>query len=70
MANYYAAVTALIFAIVALIHIVRLTNGWSVQVGSRSIPMSVSWVGRGISAVLAIGGLNDFFAARWREIGG
>ena len=71
MANYYAAVTALIFAIVAVIHIVRLTNGWPVQVGSRSIPMSVSWVGLVISAVLAIWGLNEFFAARWMvEIGG
>ena len=70
MVNYYAAVTALIFAIIAIIHIVRLTGGWPVQIGSRSIPMSVSWVGLVISVVLAIWGLNEFFAARWMEIGG
>jgi hypothetical protein len=70
MVNYYAAVTALIFAIIAIIHIVRLTRGWPVQIGSRSIPMSVSWAGLVISAVLAIWGLNEFFAARWMEIGG
>lgn len=70
MTNYYAAVTALIFALVALMHLVRLTNGWAVQVGSRSIPMPVSWVGLVISAVLAIWGLNEFFAARLMEIGG
>lgn len=52
----YAAVTALIFAIVAILHFVRLVKGWSAQIGPHSIPMSVSWVGLVASALLAIWG--------------
>jgi hypothetical protein len=50
----YAAVTALIFAIVALAHIVRIINRWAVQIGPLS--MSVSWVGFAVAALLAIWG--------------
>ncbi len=33
MSNSYAAVSALIFALVAVGHVVRLINQWTVQVG-------------------------------------
>jgi hypothetical protein len=52
----YAAVTALIFAIVAVAHIVRIINRWAVQIGPLSISMSVSWVGFVVAALLAIWG--------------
>ena len=52
----YAAVTALIFAIVALAHIVRITNRWAVQIGPHSVSMSVSWAGFAVAALLAIWG--------------
>ena len=32
MSNSYAAVSVLIFAIVAIMHLVRIINGWSVVV--------------------------------------
>jgi hypothetical protein len=56
MSSYYAAVSALIFAVVALAHLTRLLQRWPVQVGPWSVPMSVSWFGLAISALLAIWG--------------
>ena len=56
MSNSYAIVTALIFALVALAHFVRLIKQWKVQIGPASVPMSVSWVGLIVAALLAIWG--------------
>jgi hypothetical protein len=57
MSNSYAAVTVLIFAIVAIMHLVRIVKGWSVSIGPHKIPMSVSWAGLVISALLALWGV-------------
>jgi hypothetical protein len=57
MSNLYAAVTVLIFAIVAIVHLVRIVKGWSVVIGSRKIPISVSWAGLVVSTLLAIWGV-------------
>lgn len=56
MSNVYATISALIFALVAIAHLVRLVKQWAVQIGPASIPMSVSWIGLIIAAVLAIWG--------------
>ena len=55
MSNYYAAVSALIFAVVALAHLGRLKQ-WTVQIGSLAVPMSVSWIGLVVAALLSIWG--------------
>ena len=60
MSSSYAVVTALIFAVVALAHLARLVKGWPVQVGSFAAPMSVSWIGLLVSALLAIWGFTQF----------
>ena len=52
----YAAVTAFVFAIVAILHFVRLVKRWPVHIGSYSAPMSLSWVALAISGLLAIWG--------------
>jgi hypothetical protein len=57
MSNSYAAVTVLIFAIVAIMHLVRIINGWSVAIGPHSTPMSVSWAGIVVAALLALWGV-------------
>jgi hypothetical protein len=57
MSNSYAAVTVLIFAIVAIMHLVRIINRWSVAIGPHDIPMSVSWAGLVVAALLAIWGV-------------
>ena len=57
MSNSYAAVTVLVFAIVAIMHLVRIINGWSVVIGPHKIPMSVSWAGLVVSALRALWGV-------------
>lgn len=56
MSSYYAAVSALIFAIVALAHVVRIVKRWAVQIGPVSVSISVSWVGFIVATLIAIWG--------------
>jgi hypothetical protein len=56
MSNYYAAVSALIFAVVAIAHLIRILKGWTAQVGSYAVPMSLSWIGLLVAGLLAIWG--------------
>ena len=56
MSNDYAAVSALIFAVVAIAHLIRILRGWAAHIGPYSVPMSLSWVGLVIAALLAIWG--------------
>jgi hypothetical protein len=56
MSISYAAVSALIFFIVTVVHLARLVKSWPVQVGSFAVPMSLSWIGLLVSALLAIWG--------------
>jgi hypothetical protein len=55
----YAVIAALIFAVVAIGHLIRLLNRWAAQLGPFSVPMSVSWVGLLIAAVLSIWGFSQ-----------
>src|SRR5262245_31020192 len=57
MSNAYATVSALIFALVAIAHLLRIVQQWSVRVESVQVPMSVSWVGLIIAALIAVWGL-------------
>jgi hypothetical protein len=56
MTKSYIAISALIFLLVAAVHVVRIALGWQVQVGPNDIPMSLSWVGFVVAAVLAVWG--------------
>ena len=58
MLHYYYAVSALIFALVAFGHLARLFKRWQVRIGSLSIPMSVSWIGLVVAALMAIWGFD------------
>ena len=59
MSNAYAIVSALIFALVAVGHVVRLVQGWSVAIGPYNISMNVSWAALVVSALLAIWGFTQ-----------
>jgi hypothetical protein len=54
----FATIAAVIFALVALLHLLRLVMGWSVVVDSWTVPMWVSWVG-----LVVAGGLS-YYGAR------
>jgi uncharacterized membrane protein len=44
MMKSYIAISVIIFALVAIGHIVRIAQGWQVHVGEMGVAMSVSWV--------------------------
>jgi uncharacterized membrane protein YecN with MAPEG domain len=56
MSNSYAIVSALIFAVVAIMHVVRLINQWPVAIGPYNVSMNVSWVALVVAALIAIWG--------------
>jgi hypothetical protein len=53
MAKSYIAISAIIFALVAIGHVVRIVQGWQVQLGDIGVAMSVSWIALVVSAALA-----------------
>jgi len=53
----YVAISALIFVLVSLAHLVRLTEGWPVLVGSFSVPVWASVLAVLVSAAVAGWGL-------------
>ena len=59
MSNAYAIVSALIFALVAVGHVVRLINRWAVVIGPYNVSMNVSWAALVVSALLAIWGFTQ-----------
>jgi hypothetical protein len=48
-------VSAVIFSLVALLHLARIVFGWSAVIGGWSAPMWLSWVG-----IIVAGGLAYF----------
>jgi len=44
------------YAILAVMHLVRIISGWSVVIGPNNISMSVSWLALVVSALLSIWG--------------
>ena len=47
-----------IFAAVALLHLVRIYLGWPVMIGDWSVPMWLSWIGLIIAGGLAFFGMS------------
>ncbi len=54
----YALVTGAIFALVALLHVLRLFMGWPAVIGSWSVPMWLSWVALVVAGGLSVLGLR------------
>src|SRR5262245_44000451 len=55
-AKTFSLVAGVIFAAVALFHLVRIFMEWTVIIGDWSIPMWVSWI-----ALVVAGGQPDFW---------
>jgi hypothetical protein len=49
----YVLLSASIFAVVALVHLIRLSQGWTVQLGPYAIPPGASWIGLVLAAALS-----------------
>ncbi len=50
----YILISAIVFALVALLHLVRLFTHWSFQIGAMTVPLWGSWLGLLIGATLSI----------------
>jgi hypothetical protein len=55
----YCGVSAAIFTFVALAHLTRLFNGWSVEIDTMTVPMLASWLGLIIPGSLAVWGFRE-----------
>ncbi len=53
-AQTYLVVSATVFGLVAVIHLVRALSGWAFVVGSVTIPVFASWIGFILSAALSV----------------
>ena len=54
----FSVVAGVIFAGVALFHLVRIYMGWPVMIGDWSVPRWVSWIGLVVPGGLAFFGLR------------
>jgi hypothetical protein len=54
----FALVAGVIFALVALLHLLRIVLGWPAVIGGWAVPMWLSWVALVVSAALAYFGLK------------
>jgi hypothetical protein len=60
----YLLISAAIFALIALLHLMRLIGHWSIQIGTLSIPIWGSWLGFIIAAALSIWAFR--LMTKWR----
>ncbi len=54
----FSVVAGVIFAVVALFHLVRIYMDWPVMIADWSVPMWVSWIGLVVAGGLALFGLR------------
>ena len=54
----FSLVAGVIFALVALFHLVRIFAEWTLIIGDWSVPKSVSWVALIVAGGLALLGLR------------
>ena len=55
----YVTLTATLFLVVAIIHLLRIIFGWSVEIGGLSIPFWASWLGVLVAGALAYFGFTQ-----------
>ena len=54
----YNTITAVLFLVVALLHLLRIIFGWPAQIGDLSVPIWASWVAFVVAAALAYFGFR------------
>jgi len=54
----FLLVSAIVFTLVFLLHVLRLVYGWSAMIGGWTVPIWVSWIGVVVSGFLALEGFR------------
>jgi uncharacterized membrane protein YhaH (DUF805 family) len=57
--NTYLTITATLFLVVAIVHLLRIILGWQVEIGGLSIPFWVSWLGVLVAGALGYLGFRQ-----------
>ncbi len=55
----YNTITAVLFLVIALLHLLRIIFGWPAQIGSLEIPLWASWLALVVTAALAYFGFRQ-----------
>lgn len=53
----YISVVSILFLIVGVVHIMRIINGWDVNIGGYDVPLFASWIGAIVTLYLSFQGL-------------
>jgi hypothetical protein len=59
----FSLLAGAIFALVALLHLLRIFMGWPVSIGGWMVPMWVSWLGFVVAGALSYFGLTRIASA-------
>ena len=51
-------ITGILFAVIVVVHALRLTMGWSLIIGSWAAPIWLSWIGCVVAAALSYSGFR------------
>jgi len=54
----FSLATGAIFAVIAVLHLLRLLFGWDANIGGWSVPRWISWVALVIAGYLAFEGMR------------
>jgi len=52
-------ITATLFLVMAIVHLLRIILGWQVEIGGLSIPLWVSWLALFVTGALAYFGFTQ-----------
>ncbi len=55
----YNTLTAMLFLIIALLHLLRIILGWPAQIGGVDIPLWASWLALVVTGALAYFGFRQ-----------
>ena len=55
----YNTITAVLFLVIALLHLLRIIFGWPAQIGGLGIPMWASWLALVVTAALGYLGFRQ-----------
>ena len=64
----YCMASAVVFALVALMHIWRFVLDLPLQIGAWSVPRSVSFVGAIVAGVFAVWGFKSFRGPKQAQV--
>ena len=54
----FVAVAAVIYGLVALLHLFRIVMGWSIVIDAWTVPMWLSWIGLVVAGALSYFGIR------------